>query len=153
MEERESEYKRLDRIRVKNVLLALLIFLVIAAPAFLYFSISTQAHLALREAKNVKLATNLLAVEFYGTGSKLFDRSSLDGMTDTVRNRLMEVTRGEGTIRLMGYDAGEKEITAFIYEAGHIRVTYKKPVGGSELWTVDYIFRVAQYDSENNNTR
>lgn len=153
MDEQESEYRRIARIRIRNVVIAVLAAIVIGVPGFLYFSISTQAHTALREAKNIKLATNMLSVEFYGTGQTLYDPSWPEGMNPSVRDRLLEVTQNRGDLRLLGYDSEKREVTAFVYETGHIKVTYARTGDDNERWVVDYIFRYAEYDSDENNVK
>jgi len=144
----EEEHRIIRRERIKNVLIGFLVAVLICIPVFGYFRISTQAHIAFREAKNIKLATTMLAVEYYGTGQKLFDRSSIDGMNDEVRERLLSVTQNRGHIRLLSYDASQRAITAFTYESGHIKVTYYMDHDGVENWTIDYVFTIEKYPSE-----
>ncbi len=149
----EEEYRIIRREKIKNVLIGFLIALLLCIPGFFYFRISTQAHIAFREAKNIKLATTMLSVEFYGTGQQLFDRSSPDGMNDEVRERLLGVTQNRGRIRLLGYDNVQRAVTAFTYESGHIKVTYYMNRDGEESWTVDYVFTLDKYTSESKQDR
>ena len=141
----QAEYKRIRKLRVRNVVLIVLVVVLAAIPVFFYFRMATQAHLTFREAKNIKLATNMLAVEYYGTGETLFDPTSPDGMTDRVRERLLSVTQSNGNLRLLAYDKAERAVTAFTYESGHVKVTYRMTKSGREDWTVDYVIRYAEY--------
>ena len=69
VDEIKAERARLVRGKVKNVLIIFLMLIIVGAPSFLYFKISTEEHIAFREAKNIKLATTMLAVEYYGNSA------------------------------------------------------------------------------------
>ena len=69
----EKDYKRAKLRHFRNVVLILLAVLLISVPVFGYFRIQTGSHLALREAKNIKLAFDMLSVEYYGSGEYIYN--------------------------------------------------------------------------------
>ena len=153
VDEIKAERARLARGKVKNVLIIFLILIIVGVPSFLYFKISTEEHIAFREAKNIKLATTMLAVEYYGNGKSLYDPKSPDGMANGVKERLLTTTQNEGDIRIISYDATQRCVVDFTYESGHARITYHLNKDGSEDWKLDYIFFYDRYNSDKNNVK
>jgi hypothetical protein len=153
MDELKAEKQRLIRDKIKNVTLIFLILTIVLLPSFMYFKMSTEENIAFREAKNIKLATTMLAVEYYGNGRSLYDPKSPDGMANGVKERLLTTTQNEGDIRILSYDENERCVVDFIYESGHSRITYHLNQDGSEDWKLDYIIYYDRYNSENNNVR
>ena len=153
MDELKAERSKLVRDKIKNVMLIFLTLIILGIPSFLYFRISTEENIAFREAKNVKLATTMLAVEYYGNGKSLYDPSSPDGMANGVKERLLTTTQNEGDIRILSYDENARCVVDFTYESGHARITYHLNKDGSEDWKLDYIFFYDRYNSENNNVK
>lgn len=141
-----DSFEKRERFRkLKNGLLIFLIVFIIAVPTFTYFKISTDSHLALREAKNIRLAFDMLNVEYYGNGKTIADAHSLNGLADGVEERLQEVTEKGGDIRLLSYDKKNRKVRSFTYEINHVRVTYYVDSDNKDIWEIDYIIRIEEY--------
>ena len=61
----ETTLKNRRRGRLKVVLIVLLVLLVFGTPVIIYFRISADGRIALREAKNIKLSFQMISIEYY----------------------------------------------------------------------------------------
>lgn len=144
----DPEYKKKRLRRIKNVILILLLLLLIGIPTFGYFKVASGGHMVLREAKNIKLAYQVLAVEYYGNNKSIYNPAKKNGMTDGVEEKLKEVTENEGNVFLQAYDKKNRTVMAFVYETKSYRVSYERDKDGNEQWKVDYFFTIQQYGGE-----
>lgn len=142
----EKDYKRAKIRHFRNVVLILLAVLLLSVPVFGYFRIQTGSHLALREAKNIKLAFDMLSVEYYGSGKSIYNSRRPDGLADGVKERVLETTESKGDVRILEYDKNKRTLKAFVYETGHYRVNYTLDDTKAEHWDVDYLWSVQSYD-------
>ncbi len=131
--------KRLKKV-LKYFLICFIVF-VIAFPAFMAFRISTGAHLTLRKAKNVKLALQMVEVEYYGHAKTIYDPSKSDNIESGVHAAVNRVLEDDGYYRLQKYDEKKREILELIYQSDHYLVTYEK-VGDEDRWTVQYCLKI-----------
>ena len=73
VDEIKAERARLVRGKVKNVLIIFLMLIIVGAPSFLYFKISTEEHIAFREAKNIPsfqiLVMGIVSCKLLGTSN------------------------------------------------------------------------------------
>lgn len=145
----EQEISKLWLRKFKNALLVFLLILVIGVPSFWWFNVSTDARMALREAKNVNLAFQTLAIEHYGQGKSIYNPNRINGLSDGVEERLKEVTENQGDIRLIDYDKYTRTVKKFTYETDNIRVTYMLKDDVINVWKVDYLWNIWIYDGEN----
>ena len=140
-----EEYNRIRKIRIGYVVTIVVIICIICAIAFSFFRISVGGHLALREAKNVKLAFKTLSVEYYGQNKSVFNPYKKDGLEDGVKNRLKDVVSSEQfDVRVLNYDVKSREVKEFIYETPPYRVIYRCD-DDNESWKVDYIVTIQKY--------
>lgn len=144
-EKRIKEYKKLQRYKVQSVLGICLVLLIAGAFIFTYFHITTQARLTLREAKNVRLALDMLDVEYYGRNSSVYDPEKRDGLNDGVSKRLYDICGQSGKTELLSYDQKNHKTTCMIYETEHYRVFYQQDEAGKDSWKVDYLVMVMKY--------
>ena len=146
IEKMGKDYKREKFRRFRNMVLIFLCFMILFIPAFIYFEIKTGSHLAFREAKNIKLAFDMLSVELYGSGTSIYDAHSQDGLREGIRERVLETTESKGDVRLLSYDKNKRTVESFIYETGHYRVCYELDEEKVAHWKVEYLFTVETYD-------
>lgn len=143
-----DEEKKIRRKKVKTAVIVFLCVFLIAAPLFVYFRITTEARIAYREAKNVKLAFDMLEIEYYGRGSSVFDASALNGMSAGVQARLDEILEHDCDVSILSYSRKDRAVTAFIYSSDHYRVLYRYDAEKGDTWDVDYLIRILEYDGE-----
>ena len=68
----EKELKKKQRYKIRKMIAIFMFLLIFGAVVFSYFHITTQGRLALREGKNVKLALEMLDVEYYGRQKSVY---------------------------------------------------------------------------------
>jgi hypothetical protein len=140
MSSRERLKKRIRQI--KNILLVVLILLVLGVPTFAYFQIKSDAHIALREAKNVKLTLEMLDIEYYAQGSSVYDTSNQNGLKDGVEEEVKKQLENDGTVMLQSYSRKQRTIQAFTYTNKHFEVVYYEDEKEGDTWTVRYFIDV-----------
>lgn len=131
--------------RIRNIFLIIFFILVICAVAFISFKINTETKTALREAKNVKLAFDMLTVEYYGRGKYIYDPTKPGGMAQSVYERICEISDTTPYIRITGYDIKKREVTEFVYENNGYRVMYYEDGDVGERWSIDKIVHLADF--------
>ena len=86
MEEmQEKEFKKIRQNKIRNVIGIFVLLLFLGTIAFSYFHITTQGRLILREGKNVKLALDMLDVEYYGKQKSVYDSEKRNGLAEGVQ--------------------------------------------------------------------
>lgn len=141
-----EESKRMRRRKIKTAVVVIVCICLIATPVFLYFRITTEARIAFREAKNVKLAFDMMDIEYYGRGSSVYDGSARNGMAVGVQERLDEILEHTCDVSILSYSKQDRAVTAFVYTSEHYRVLYRLDAEKGDTWTVDYIIRISEYD-------
>ncbi|MDD6733289.1 MAG: hypothetical protein PUE21_01940 [Lachnospiraceae bacterium] len=141
-QEIKKDYKIARRKRLIIGILIFVILLLCLTPAFFYFKIQTEANVALREAKNVKLAFTMLSVEFYGTNQSVYSPSHKDGISPKVLERVLETTQNKGRVRIEAYNKAQRSVEAFDYETDQFLVKYYIDESGVEYYDVIYLWKV-----------
>lgn len=131
-----------------TIIKVILLIVCICFAAFTYVRITTDARVAFREAKNVRLAFQLMSIEYHGTDKEIYDAGSPDGMADGISDRLADFIDGQGQVRITAYNRRNCQVTGFVYTQGKYRVTYGCDKNSNEHWRVDYIINVLKFDEE-----
>lgn len=134
----ENKWRKILRNVLRYLVLGILI-LFIAWIAFSYFRIRNNADVALREAKNARLALIATGIEYRGTGKSIYTSSKTSGMTNEVYSRVQQLSGAEGNLRLVKYDYDSNDVQQLQYRQGQYLVTYYVDDNGEEIWTVEYI--------------
>jgi hypothetical protein len=140
-----ENYKKKKSRLVKRVLIGAVILLIVGVPVFFVFKIKTEGRLALREAKNIKLAFETLSVEYYGLGLSIYDSSSASGLTAGVKERLGSVVDVDFEVLATGYNANTRTITSFDYTNQNYMVRYAYDEEKGDTWKVYYKYLVYDY--------
>ena len=147
----EYEQKRLQDERRNAIRRILLIAIVICALilvalfAFNNFKTYSEARLALREAKNIKITLEMADLEFYSLGINIYDETA-DGNLRQGASEYLHRIQGdiEGTVRLTGYDSSKRKITGLEYELEKYIVRYTCNDDG-ETWQICQIKELLVY--------
>ena len=139
-----KKYSYLNKIKV--IIIVILCVFLIATPIFLYFRITTEGKVAFREAKNIKLAFEMLQIEYYGRGMSVYDASATNGLAAGVQERLEEILEHDCNVSILAYNNKERMVTAFIYTTGNYRVLYRYDAVQGDCYDVDYMIRILKYD-------
>ncbi len=133
-------------IRRITIYVVVIIVIVLAVTyAFRQFKIYSEARLALREAKNIKMSLEIINTEYYAAGNSIYDDTA-DGNIRKGARAYVEKIQGEikGEIKLTGYDAAKRQITGFEFENEGYIVRYKHSKDG-DVWQVSLIKELLTY--------
>ena len=144
----EKEFKKIRRNKIRNMIVIFILLLILGAIAFSYFHITTQGRLILREGKNVKLALDMLDVEYYGKQKSVYDSEKRNGLADSIKKRVYDIVNQNGEFEILSYDKKEHIILCMVYEKEHYRVVYQCDEDGNDQWKVDYLITIFDYVDE-----
>jgi hypothetical protein len=139
---KERKQKKLRAFKL--FILGAVILLLIGIPVFMAFKMKTEGRLALREAKNVKLAFDMISVEYYGMGITIYDSTSATGLTKGVRERLDDIVGNDFEVAVTAYDKNSHTVTAFDYTNQNYMVRYV--YDDADTWKVYYKYLIFDYD-------
>lgn len=140
-----------DIIRKTRWGLIIKIIIAICCVSFLivtYVRITTDARLVYREAKNVRLAFQMMEVESYASGKPFYDFTKMSGLAEGAIEELAPFMGEGGSVRLTAYNRKARKVTGFVYSNGKYIVTYTCDEELKEHWKVDYCLQVFHYDGE-----
>ena len=107
----KEEHRKIRRKKIPIFIGLLIVAFLVMGVAFSYFYITTEARLTLREAKNVKLALDMLDIEYYGMGKSVYNPASGDGLSENVEKQVYDIAEQSGRIAIRSYDQMEHKIT------------------------------------------
>lgn len=122
--------------RLATVILTTLIIVGAAALVGTYFVWRSEAHLALREGKNVWTALRMIGIEYYGMGQTIYDDRTLSGLKEDVEEQARDVSGCEGSIVVLGTDSEHVEPTRLLYREGSYLVYYYLDENDDRQWQV-----------------
>jgi hypothetical protein len=132
-----------DRLHIiKRILIVAVILIIVCIPIFAYFRISSSAHIALREAKNVKLTMEMLDIEYYGQGSSVYDGDRKNGLKKGVEDEIWNMLEHGGDVVLQSYNKKKRKITGFTYANQHYQVIYNYDDENGDSWQVRYFINI-----------
>lgn len=146
--ENESLQRDIRRAMFRRIMIYVAVILAlvgIASFVFYQFKIYSNARLALREAKNIKISLEMLNTEYYALGVSIYDETAEGNLRQGVRDHV-ERLQGEikGEIKLTGYDSVKRLITGLEYETEGYIIRYKHTNDG-DTWQVCLIKELLTY--------
>lgn len=130
----------------KTALMILILCIVVIAPAIWCWDQSIQKRQTLREAKNVVLNTELLAMEYYGFNNPIVDSDRASGMSKQAEDEVRNFAGVDGEIFLVSWNERRNRITTMNYQRGRYLVQYRyKESDDSATW--DIYWNIQQYDN------
>lgn len=139
---------RLKRRHVIMTVVILLIVLLVSVPVFLYFKVTTESRLALREAKNVKLTFNMLDIDYYAQNKCIYSANKPNGLSDGVQEEIEKNLEHECTVAITSYDSKLRKVLGFVYTSDHCQVVYRYDNQNGDTWKVSYLLNILEYDGE-----
>ena len=112
---------------------------------FFWFGINAKARSALREAKDIRIAMKMKAIEKYGFGGSVYNPSAVNGMSQGVEEEVLKMAEADGQIILQAWDKETREPTAFTYQKDRYIVLFNKSDSGAISWTGYYTFKLIEY--------
>lgn len=146
--ENESLQKDIRRALIRRIMIYIGVILVIIIAftfAFRQFKIYSDARLALREAKNIKMSLEMINTEYYAIGISIYDDTAEGNIRKGAYDYVKKI-QGElkGEMKLTGYDSANRIITGIEYETENYIVRYSKN-GKEETWRVSLIKELLSY--------
>lgn len=143
-----SYEKKIKIKKIRNVLVFLLLILLLGIPVFGFFHIKTEARLAVREAKNVKIRLAMLDIEAYSKNETIFNPSAANGLAKGLEEQIQEFLELDCDIVLTAYDKKERFVKGFTYKRDNFQVEYTYDDEKGDIWEVKYMVKILTYDGE-----
>ncbi len=144
-EDQVKELKKIRKHRLNVIIIVILIVFVLGVAAFSYFRIITEGRLILRQGKNVKLALDMMDIEYYRENKSVYNPNSPNGLSSGVEQQLYDIVGQTGEVEVLSYDTAERRILYMIYEEENYRVIYKYDDVNGDQWKVDYLMTIFDY--------
>lgn len=146
--ENESLQKDIRRALIRRIMIytGVILAIVIAFTfAFRQFKIYSNARLALREAKNIKMSLEMINTEYYAIGISIYDDTAEGNIRKGAHDYVKKIQGDiKGEMKLTGYDSANRIITGIEYETDNYIVRYSKN-GKEETWKVSLIKELLSY--------
>ncbi len=142
--ELDKEYNKIVRKRIRIAVMIVLLVVVLFVVLFNYFKITHNGRTAFKEAKNVKLALNMLDIEYYSKGKCVFEPDKKHGLSKESIERIKGVVENDGVVDIISYDYELKLVTGFTYQIDNYKVTYRYE-DGEDKWDVDFFINLYDY--------
>ncbi len=133
---KKQDVRMVNGWRLTAVILAMLIAVGAATLVGMYFVWRSEAHLALRQARNVWTALHLTSIEYYGLGQDIYDDRTASGLKEEVEEQVRDVSECEGSIVVLGSDKDHLEPTRMLYREGNYLVYFYLDENEDRQWQV-----------------
>lgn len=131
---------------VATLVTAAVIVAVILCVVFFWFRINSGVRQAMREAKDVRIAMKMKAIEQYGLGGTLFLPSAKNGMTKGMEEEILKLADADGNIVLQAWDSENNEPAAFTFQKDRYIIIFKVKEDGSPIWDGYYTLKLLEYE-------
>ena len=138
--------KNYQRGIMATLITAAIIVAVVLCVVFLWFRINSGVRQAMREAKDVRIAMKMKAVEQYGLGGVMFEPAARNGMAKGMEEDILKLADAEGTIVLQAWDSENNEPSAFTYQKDRYIIIFKVKDNGSPIWDGYYTLKLLEYE-------
>ena len=128
------------------IVIAVMIVAVILCVVFYWLHINSEARGAMREAKDIRIAMKMKAVEQYGLGGRLYQPTARNGLADGMEEVILKMADAEGDIVLQAWDAEHNEPAAFIFQKDRYIIIFKQKEDGAAIWNGYYTLKLLEYE-------
>lgn len=135
-----------NRSIVTTLVTAAIIVAVILCVVFFWFRINSGTRQAMREAKDIRIAMKMKAVEQYGLGGTLFQPAVRNGMAKDMEEEILKMAEADGDIELQAWDSENNEPAAFTFYKDRYIIIFKTDSDGSPVWTGYYTLKLLEYE-------
>lgn len=129
-----SKRFNLNKKRVITIIVFLIIIIAVVAPAGLWYLDKTESSMVLMQAKAVTLASNSIAMRYYGTAQKFADQTSACGLTPQARSDIKELSQADGEYYLLQWDKENFRVKMSAYVENGYTVIYQLDSEGTPGW-------------------
>ena len=130
---------------ITMIMVAIVVIATVLCVVFFCFKINAGARLAVREAKDVRVAMKMKAIEAYGFGGSVYNPAAGNGMSDGMEEEVLKMANADGDIILQAWDKTDGEPAAFTYQKDRYIVLFRKDEDGHLSWEGYYTFKLIRY--------
>lgn len=131
---------------ISMLIAAVVIVAVILGIVFFWFGINSRVRQAMREAKDIRIAMKMKAIEQYGLGGTMYQPTAKDGLAKGIEEELLNMAEADGEIVLHAWDVENNEPDAFTYYKDRYIIMYRESSDGSPIWNGYYTFKLLEYE-------
>ena len=131
---------------VTTLVTAAIIVAVILCVVFFWFRINSGTRQAMREAKDIRIAMKMKAVEQYGLGGTLYIPSARNGMAKDMEEEILKMAEADGDIELQAWNSETNEPAAFTFYKDRYIIIFKIDSNGSPIWSGYYTLKLIEYE-------
>ena len=131
---------------IATIVIAAVIVAVILCVVFFWFGINSGTRHAMREAKDIRIAMKMKAIEQYGLGGTLYQPLAKNGMTKGMEAELLKMADADGEIVLQAWDAENNDPVAFTFQKDRYIIIFKKQSDGTSTWKGYYTLKLLEYE-------
>ena len=129
-----------------SVIAAVVIVAVILFAVFFWLRINSGTRGAMREARDIRIALKMKAVEKYGLGGTIYQPPARNGMVKGVEEDVLKMADAEGNIVLQAWDDNNNEPAAFTFQKDRYIIIFKESEDGSAIWDGYYTLKLLEYE-------
>jgi len=136
---------RYHRNRILGLLFATFLVAACACLLFAWLGIDSGIRGAMREAKDVRIAMKMTALQQYGVGKVLYQPSKPSGLEQTTEQQILKLAEADGEIVLQAWDMVNNEPAAFSYQKDQYIILFRQADDGSPIWDGYYALKLLEY--------
>lgn len=148
--ENESLQRDIRRAFFRRIMIYIgLIIAIVIVFAFVFhqFKIYSNARIALREAKNIKMSLEMVDTEYYAANLSIYDNTGDGNLRKGARDYVYRIQGDiKGDFKLTGYDTANRLITGLEYETEDYIVRFTRS-SDDGAWQVCLIKELLSYDN------
>ena len=129
-----------------TLITAAVIVVVILCVVFFGLGINSGVRQAMREAKDVRIAMKMKAIEQYGLGGTMYQPMSKNGMAKGLEKEILDMAEADGEIILHAWDTENNEPASFTFYKDRYIVTFRQSDDGSPVWSGYYSLKLLEYE-------
>lgn len=129
-----------------SVVIAAIVVAAILSVVYFWFRINSETRDAMRQARDIRIAMKMKAIEQYGLGGKLYQPTARNGMADGMEEDILKMADAEGDIVLQAWDSDNNEPAAFTFQKDRYIINFKEKEDGSAIWDGYYTLKLLEYE-------
>lgn len=129
-----------------SVVIAAIVVAVILSVVYFWFRINSGTRDAMRQARDIRIAMKMKAIEQYGLGGKLYQPAARNGMSDGMEDDILKMADAEGEIVLQAWDLDNNEPAAFTFQKDRYIIIFKEKEDGTAIWDGYYTLKLLEYE-------
>ncbi|MCR4946484.1 MAG: hypothetical protein K5929_06005 [Lachnospiraceae bacterium] len=133
---------------ITMIIAGVAVIAVVLCVVFFWFGIKAKARTTLREAKDIRIAMKMKAIEKYGFGGAVYNPSAVNGMSQGIEEEILKMADADGQIILQAWDKEAREPSAFTYQKDRYIVLFNKSDSGAISWTGYYTFKLIEFSDQ-----